>query len=81
MLAERIAMAIIFGGMEPKPIIISPKTKEEEKILKFLFNRMGLASHSLTTEEVEDMGLALAMAEVDRSKFADPEKIKNILRS
>lgn len=76
-----IARSITFESMGPKPIIIKPKDKDEEKLLQMLIKRMGLEGRSLSWEEMEDMGLAMAMSKVDRTKFADKERVMRTLRS
>ncbi|HRO98389.1 MAG TPA: hypothetical protein PLN54_03040 [Flavobacteriales bacterium] len=67
--------------MAPKAIIITPKDKEEEKLLHQLIKRMGLIGRTLSAEEMEDAGLALAMANVDRTKLASKERVMRKLKA
>lgn len=67
--------------MARKAIIITPKDKEEEKLLQQLIKRMGLSGRMLSEEEMEDAGLALAMSQVDRTKVANKERVMRKLRA
>jgi hypothetical protein len=67
--------------MARKAIIITPKDKEEEKLLQQLIKRMGLSGRMLSEEEMEDAGLALAMSRVDRTKVANKERVMRKLRA
>ena len=67
--------------MARKAIIITPKDKEEEKLLQQLIKRMGLSGRMLSEEEMEDAGLALAMSKVDRTKVANKERVMRKLRA
>jgi hypothetical protein len=67
--------------MARKAIIITPKDKEEEKLLQQLLKRMGVAGRVLSEEEMEDAGLALAMSKVDRTKVANKERVMRKLRA
>lgn len=66
--------------MARNAIIITPKDKEEEKLLEALIKRMGLEGRKLSGEELEDAGLAYAMAKVDRTKIADHDRVMRKLR-
>ena len=46
-----------------------------------LIKRMGLSGRTLSEEELEDAGLALAMSKVDRTKVADRERVMRKLRA
>ena len=61
--------------MGPKPIIINPKDKDEEKFIRSLFKRMGLSKQMVSVEELEDAGLALAMSKVDRAQMMDNDRV------
>lgn len=61
--------------MGPKPIIIKPKDKDEEKFIRSLFRRMGLSKQMLSVEELEDAGLVLAMSKVDRTQLVDYDRV------
>lgn len=67
--------------MAQRSVIITPKDKEEEKLLQQLIKRMGLDGRTLSKEEMEDAGLALAMSKVDRTKVANKERVMRKLRA
>jgi hypothetical protein len=67
--------------MGRKSIIITPKDKEEEKLLQQLIKRMGISGRRLSEEEMEDAGLALAMSKVDRTKVVSKERVLRKLRA
>jgi hypothetical protein len=67
--------------MGRKSIIITPKDKEEEKLLQLLIKRMGISGRTLSEEEMEDAGLALAMSKVDRTKVISKERVLRKLRA
>jgi|694.fasta_scaffold100174_5 hypothetical protein len=67
--------------MGRKSIIITPKDKEEEKLLQQLIKRMGISGRTLSEEEMEDAGLALAMSKVDRTKVVSKERVLRKLRA
>ena len=67
--------------MGRKSIIITPKDKEEEKLLQQLIKRMGISGRTLSEEEMEDAGLALAMSKVDRTKVFSKERVLRKLRA
>jgi hypothetical protein len=67
--------------MARKTILITPKDKDEEKLLHELIKRMGLSGRTLSEEELEDAGLAMAMAKVDRTKVADRARVMRKLRA
>jgi hypothetical protein len=67
--------------MGRKSIIITPKDKEEEKLLQQLIKRMGISGRTLSEEEMEDAGLALAMSKVDRTKVISKERVLRKLRA
>jgi hypothetical protein len=67
--------------MGRKSIIITPKDKEEEKLLQLLIKRMGISGRTLSEEEMEDAGLALAMSKVDRTKVVSKERVLRKLRA
>ncbi|HMR43082.1 MAG TPA: hypothetical protein PKC40_04575 [Saprospiraceae bacterium] len=57
-------------------ILISPKTKAQFKLISDLLDEMNIEKSILTEEEKEDIGLALAMREADRSKKVSLRTIK-----
>jgi hypothetical protein len=67
--------------MGRRSIIITPKDKEEEKLLQQLIKRMGISGRTLSEEEMEDAGLALAMSKVDRTKVVSKERVLRKLRA
>jgi hypothetical protein len=67
--------------MGRKSIIITPKDKEEEKLLQQLIKRMGISGRTLSEEEMEDAGLALAMSKVDRTKVVSKERVLRKLKA
>jgi cobalamin biosynthesis protein CbiG len=67
--------------MGRKSIIITPEDKEEEKLLQQLIKRMGISGRTLSEEEMEDAGLALAMSKVDRTKVVSKERVLRKLRA
>ena len=47
-------MPLSLSIMGRKSIIITPKDKEEEKLLQQLIKRMGISGRTLSEEEMED---------------------------
>ena len=74
-------MPLSLSIMGRKSIIITPKDKEEEKLLQQLIKRMGISGRTLSEEEMEDAGLALAMSKVDRTKVVSKERVLRKLRA
>jgi len=62
-------------------IVISPKTKEEAKLITALLERMRISSKIITDEEKEDLGLLMMMKEVDRNDIVSREEIMKTLNS
>lgn len=48
-------------------------------MLKAFLNKFGLRNADLTTEQVEDLGLAIFMAEVDRDEKVPEEDVLKLL--
>lgn len=67
--------------MPRKPILITPKDKEEERLLLQLIERMGLNGRTLNEVELEDLGLSLLLSKVDRTKKANKESVLRKLRA
>ncbi|MCC6838685.1 MAG: hypothetical protein IT230_00855 [Flavobacteriales bacterium] len=67
--------------MERSAIIITPKDKEEEKLIEALVKRMGLKGKKLSGEDLEDAGLAMAIAKADKTKVADRDRVMRKLRN
>jgi len=60
-------------------IVITPKTKNEAKIITGLLNKMNISSSVITDEEKEDLGLLMMMKKVDRSdKVSRDEVMKKL---
>jgi hypothetical protein len=55
-------------------IVISPKTKDEAKIITDLLEKMNISSKVITDEEKEDLGLLMMMKEADRSEKSHVKK-------
>ncbi len=49
-------------------MVITPKSQTEFKFLYDLLKKLGIASATMTQEELEDMGLAKLMKVVDKTK-------------
>ena len=64
-----------------QPIVINPKNKSEMKFVADLLSKLGITSHVLTEDEVEDFGLSLMMKNVDRSKKVSRETVMRKLRA
>ena len=62
-------------------IVISPKTKDEAKLITDLLEKMKISSKVITDEEKEDMGLLIMMKEVDRSEKVSYEEVMKKLNS
>ena len=62
-------------------IVISPKTRDEAKLITDLLERMKISSKIITEEEKEDMGLLMMMKEVDRNEIVSREEIMKKLKS
>jgi len=56
-------------------IVITPKTKDEAKIITDLLNKMNISSSVITDEEKEDLGLLMMMKEVDRNDKVSRDEI------
>jgi hypothetical protein len=62
-------------------IIISPKNRNESKLITDMLERMKIESKTLTDEEKEYIGLAMMMTEVDRNDKVSFEEVKKKLTS
>ena len=49
-------------------LIVSPKTSSELKLVEKLLKGLGIATHSITEEEREDIGLTILMKQANRTK-------------
>jgi len=62
-------------------IVISPKSKDEAKLITDLLEKMNITAKVITDEEKEDMGLLMMMKEVDRSDKVSYEEVMKKLNS
>jgi hypothetical protein len=62
-------------------IVISPKTKDEAKIITDLLKKMNISSKVISDEEKEDLGLLLMMKEADRDEKVSREEVMKKLNS
>ena len=62
-------------------IVITPKTKDEAKIITELLVKMNISSSVITDEEKEDLGLLMMMKEVDRNDKVSFEEVMKKLNS
>lgn len=61
--------------------IITPKSREEAKILTDVLHKLKITVKVLTDEEKEDMGLGMMMKEADRSKKVSRAAIMKALKT
>ena len=64
-----------------KTLVITPKDQAEFKFVSELLRKLGVRVNTLTREEKEDLGLAIFMNEVDRSKKASRDVIMRKLNA
>lgn len=62
-------------------IVVSPKSQEEFQFISELLNKLGVRSKVLSDEELEDMGLAVMMRDVDRSEVVPEDEIMKKLKA
>ena len=60
-------------------IILKTKNRKETRLIQQLADKMGIENRSLTKEEMEDIGLAMLMREVEGSEYATREEVMVIL--
>ena len=58
-----------------KAIVITPKSENEYKFLSDLLTKLGVGVSSLSKEELEDIGLAKMMHNIDKTKKASRSEI------
>lgn len=51
-----------------KAIVVTPKSDSEFKFITDLLKKLGVGASTLTTEQVEDIGMSKLLRDVDRSK-------------
>ena len=62
-------------------IVVSPKSQKEFQFISELLNKLGVRSKVLSDEELEDLGLAIMMKDVDRSDVVDEAEIIQKLKA
>jgi hypothetical protein len=62
-------------------IVISPKTRDEAKLITDLLEKMNISSKVITEEEKEDMGLLTMILEDDRSEKVSYEEVLKVLNT
>ena len=62
-------------------LMISFENKEALVALQLLLKQLGIKSKLLSDEQMEDIGLAMMMKEVDTSKTVSYEKVMKKLRA
>jgi hypothetical protein len=62
-------------------IVISPKTRNEAKLITDLLAKMNIPSKVITEEEKEDIGLLIMMNEVDRDEIVSRDEVMKKLNS
>lgn len=51
-----------------KAIVVTPKSDTEFRFIAELLKKLGIGSSTLTTEEMEDIGMSKLMNNVDKTK-------------
>ena len=64
-----------------KALVITPKSDNEYKYLSNLLTKLGVGISSLSKEELEDIGLAKMMHNIDKTKKASRSEIMKKLNS
>jgi ribosomal 50S subunit-associated protein YjgA (DUF615 family) len=64
-----------------KALVITPKSNDEYKFLSNLLTKLGVGISSLSKEDLEDIGLAKMMHNIDRTKKASKSEILKKLNS
>lgn len=62
-------------------IVVSPKSQKELQFISELLSKLGVRSKVLSDEELEDLGLAVMMKDVDRSEVVGEDEIMQKLRA
>ena len=60
-------------------IIVKTKNRKEARLIRQFADKMGIENKSFTEDEMEDMGMAMLMREVDRSEYTTRKEVMNIL--
>ena len=61
-------------------MVITPKTLTEFKFINDLLKKLGIASATMTEEELEDIGLSKMLKAVDKTKKVSKETILQKLK-
>ncbi len=64
-----------------KALVITPKSEHEFKFLSDLLTKLGVGVSSLSKEELEDIGLAKMMHNIDNTKKASRSEIIKKLKT
>jgi hypothetical protein len=62
-------------------IVVSPKSQKEFQFISELLSKLGVRSKVLSDEELEDLGLAVMMKDVDRSEVVSEDEIMQKLKA
>ena len=62
-------------------IVVSPKSQKELQFISELLSKLGVRSKVLSDEELEDLGLAVMMKDVDRSEVIGEDEIMQKLKA
>lgn len=62
-----------------KGIVITPKSSTEFKFISELLKKMGVSAKTLTTAQLEDLGLGQMISEADTSKKVSRKSIMSKL--
>ena len=68
-------------GKKTAALLIRPKTAKEKAFIEGLLERLGMASHALSEDDLLDLGLFQMMRRVDRTKRVDVRTAMKILAS
>ncbi len=58
-----------------KAIVVTPKSDTEFRFITDLLKKLGVGTSTLTTEQIEDIGMLKLLRNVDRSKKASRSAI------
>ena len=61
-------------------MVITPKSQTEFKFINDLLKKLGIASATMSEEEIEDIGLSKMLKAVDKSKKVSKEIILQKLK-
>jgi len=62
-------------------LLIRPRSTSEQAFIEGLLERLGMATHALSEDDLLDFGLSQMMRRVDRSKRVDPKAAMKQLAS